>query len=94
MHKVAEGKLVKIARPMVLFSRIDELKLPELDNDDTELLEKHQDNGATLPVNTHSYPPHSPPEDALVAPAALPSLPRVKAGDSALQAQEGDLTEV
>ena len=69
MHKVAEGKLVKIARPMVLFSRIDELKLPELDNAETDLLGNYQDSGATPSVITEPSPLHSSLEDALVAPA-------------------------
>ena len=42
---------------MVLFSRIDELKIPELDNADTDPPENHQDNGATPPVNTQPSPP-------------------------------------
>ena len=36
MHEVAESKLIKIARPTVLLSHIDELKLPELDDADTD----------------------------------------------------------
>ena len=52
MHEVAEGKLFKLTRPTVLFSHIDELKLPELDDAETDLPENHQDNGAMPPVNT------------------------------------------
>ena len=51
MHEVAEGDLVELARPMVLFSLIDELKLPELDNAKTDLPESHQENVDTLLVN-------------------------------------------
>ena len=32
MHEVADGKLVELARPTVLSSRIEKLKIPELDN--------------------------------------------------------------
>ena len=39
MHEVAEGELVKIARPTVLFSRINELEIPDLDNVKTDLTE-------------------------------------------------------
>ena len=59
MHKVAEGKLLEPARPTVLFSRIDELKLLELDDANTDPPENHQDNGATPPFNTQPYPLHS-----------------------------------
>ena len=41
-NKVAEGELVKLAQPTVFFSRIDELKIPELDNAETNLPEKTQ----------------------------------------------------
>ena len=67
MHEVAEDYLVKLSQPMVLFSRIDDSELSELNNAETDPPENHQDNGATLPVNTHPSPPHSSLEDALVA---------------------------
>ena len=63
MHEVAEGKLVKFARPTVLLSCIDELKIPVLDDAKTDPSEKHQENSTTLTVNTQPYPPHSPPQD-------------------------------
>ena len=94
MHEVAESKLVKIARPTVLFSRIYELELPELDDAETNPPENHQDNGATPPVNTHPSPPHSLLRDALVSPAAPPLHPRVEAVDAALKAREGDYPDV
>ena len=93
MHEVSEGELVELARPTVLFSRINELELPELDNSKTGPPENHQDNGATPPVNTQPSPPHSPLENALVASAATPPRPRVEAGNAALQAREGDLPD-
>ena len=86
MHEVAEVKLVELERPMVLFYRIDDIKIPELDDADTEPLENHQDNGTTPPVNTQPYPAQSPPEDTSVASAAPPPHPHVEAGDANLQA--------
>ena len=94
MHEVSEGKLVKLIQPTVLFSCIDELELPELENFETDPSENQQDNGATPPVNTQPSPPHSPLEDASLAPSAPLPRPRVKAGNAALQAQEGDLPDV
>ena len=94
MHKVAEGDLVELTRPTVIFFHIDKFKLPDFDNAKTDLLEKHQDNGATVPVKTQPSPPNSPLEDASVASAAPLSHPDVEAGNSALQAREGDLPGV
>ena len=94
MHKVAEGELIKIARPTMLFSRMDELKIPELDNDETDPPENHQDNGATLPVNTHPSPLHSPLDDVSLTSAAPSPCPCVEAGNAALQAREGYLPDV
>ena len=94
MHEVAEGKLVELARKTVLLYRIDELKLPEIDDAETNLSENHQENGATPPVNTEPSLPQSPMEDASVASAAPPPRPSVTAGNPALQAQEGDLPDV
>ena len=84
MHEVTEGKLIKIAQPKVLFSRIDKLKIPQLENSMTDPPENHQDNGATPPVKTQPYPPHSPLEDTSVDSAAHPSFLRVEAGNAAL----------
>ena len=94
MHKVVEGKLVKLAQPTLIFSHIDELEIPELDDAETDPPENHQDNGALPPVNTHPSPLHSPLEDALVAPATPPPHPRVDYGNAALQAQERYLPDV
>ena len=94
IHEVPEGGLVELAQPTVLFSCIDELKIPDLNDAKTNSLENHQENGATPPVNTQTYPPHSPLEDALVASAALPLRQHVEAGDAALQVQEGDPPDV
>ena len=52
MHEVAEGDLVAIKQPAVLFSHINALEITELDNAKTDPPENHQDNGATPPVNT------------------------------------------
>ena len=52
MHKVAEGDLVAIKQPAVLFSCINELEITEHDNAKTNPPENHQENGAMLPVNT------------------------------------------
>ena len=41
---------------MVILSRINELKIPDLDDTETDPTENHQDNGATPLVNTHPYP--------------------------------------
>ena len=69
MHEVSEGEINEIARPTVLFSHTDELKIPELTDDDTDPLENHQDNGAMPLVNTYTFLVHLPPEDTLVASA-------------------------
>ena len=94
MHEVAEGELVELARPTVLLSRIKELEIPELDDAKTDPPENHQDNGTTPLVKIQPFLPHSPLEDASVASSPPPSLPRVKAGNAALQAQEGNLPDV
>ena len=94
MHEVAEGKLVKIAWPTVLFILIDELKIPELDDAETYPPENHQDNGAMPPVNTQPSSPHLPLKDALVDPSAPPPRPHVEARNAALQVQEGYLPDV
>ena len=78
----------------MLFSRIDKLKIPELDDTNTDPPENHQDNGSTLPVNTQPSLPHSPLEDASVASAAPPPRQRVEVANAALQAREGDLLDV
>ena len=94
MHKVLEGEIDTIARPTVIFSCIDELEISELDDAETDPPENHKDNGATLPVNTQPFPPHSPPEDTSVASAAPLLHPRVEAGDAAIQSLERDLPDV
>ena len=94
MHKVSEGELIILSQPTVIFYRIDELELTELDNAETDPPENHQDNGATPKVNTRPSPSHSPLEDASVASAAPPTLPRVEAGNTALQLQERDLPDI
>ena len=94
MHEVAEGDLVELTRPTAIFSCIDKLKIPELENAETDPLENHQDNGATSPVNTQTSLPHSPPEDTLVASAALWPFPRVEAVDAALKSRERYLPDV
>ena len=94
MHKVAEGEIFGLARPTVIFSRIDELEIPELNDAETDPPENHQENGATLPVNTWLSPPYSPPEENSVESAATPPSPCVEAGDAALKAREGGLPDV
>ena len=49
-HAVIENKLVELARPTVIFYRIDELKIPELDDAKTNPSGNLQNNGATPPV--------------------------------------------
>ena len=87
MHEVVECEIIELARPTVNFSSLDELKIQELDNDETNQLENHQDNGTTPPVNTQTYPLHSPLEDALVDSAAPPPCQHIKAGNTSLEAQ-------
>ena len=87
MHEVAESKLVELTQPTVIFSRIDKLELPELDDAETDPSENLQENGATPPVLTHTSTPHSPLEDASAPPAASLPGPRVEAGDAAIQSQ-------
>ena len=94
MNEAAESKLVEITQPTVLFSRIDKLELREINYAETNPTENHQENGDTPPVNTQPYPPHSPLEDASVSPAVSLPHPRIKAGNAALQAREGDLQDV
>ena len=94
IHEVAEGELVELARPTVIFSCIDELEILELDNTETDPPENHQDNVATPPVNTQPSLLHSPLEDASVASYAHPPHPRVEFSNAALQAREGDLSYV
>ena len=74
IHEVSEGELVKLARPTVILSCIDELKLPELEDAETNLPENHKDNCAMPPVITQLSPPYSPLEDALVASSGLNAL--------------------
>ena len=71
-HEVAEGDLVELTRPTMIFFHIDNIKLPDLDDAKTDLPEKNQDNGALVPVNTQPSLPHSPLEDSSVASAAPP----------------------
>ena len=52
MHEVLECELNSIAQPTVLFSHTNELEIPELVDADTDPPKNHQNNGATLPVNT------------------------------------------
>ena len=78
----------------MIFSHIDELKIPKLDNAETDPPENHQDNGATPTVNTQPYLSHSPLEDTLVTSAMPQPLPRIEAGDATLRAQEGDLSDI
>ena len=94
IHEVAESELVELAQPTVTFSRIDKIKLPELDNAETNQPINLQDNVATPPVLTQPYLPHSPLEDASVSPAAYPPRPLVKARNASLQAREGNLPDV
>ena len=63
MHEVVEGELVKLARPTVLFCRINELEITEIEDAETGPSENHQDNGATPPFNNQTSLPHPPPED-------------------------------
>ena len=42
IHEVAEGKIVELARATVLFSRIDKLEIPELNDADTDPLENYE----------------------------------------------------
>ena len=52
MNEVAKGNLAAIKQTAVLFFHINELEIIELGNAKTNPPENHQDNGATLPVNT------------------------------------------
>ena len=69
MHEVSEGYFNAIARPTVLLSHANELKIPELADAETDPPENHQDNGDITLVSTQPSPPHSPLEDTLVASA-------------------------
>ena len=93
MHELLEGELNTNARPTVIFSHTDELEIPELADAKINPPKKHQDNGATLIVNTHTSPPYSPLEDTYVATAETLPRPCVKARDAALQAHKGGHSE-
>ena len=54
MHKVVEGDLVEIALPKLLFSHIDEIELPELDDAKTDPTE----NTKTMAPHCRSTPSH------------------------------------
>ena len=58
MYKVAEGDL---ASPTVLFYRIDEIEILELNDAKTYPPGNHQYNGYILPVNIQPSPLQSPP---------------------------------
>ena len=88
MYKIAEGELVKLAQPTVLFARTDELKISELYNDETNPPENHQYNGATPPVNAQTSPPHSPLKDTLLASTAPLPHQHVESDNATLQAQK------
>ena len=94
MHEVSEGEINAIARPTVIISHTNEFEIMELVEAKTNPPKNLQDNGAMPPVNTQPSPPHSPPEDTLVASANTPPCPRVEAVDAALQARTGDLLDV
>ena len=94
MQEVLEREINTIDQPTVIFSYTNKLEIPALVDADTDPPENLQENGATPPVNTQLYPPHSTPEDTLVASANPLSCPRVKAGDAALQAHAGDFPDV
>ena len=94
MHKVAEGKIDAIAQPKMLFSHIDELEIPELNNADTNSPENHQDNGTTPPVNTQPSLSHSTPEYTSVASSAPLPRPHDESGNAALQSQGVELPDV
>ena len=79
---------------MALFSHTNKLKIPEIADAETKPPENHQDNGATMLVNTQTSPPHSLPEDTSVVSVDFLPCPRVKVGDAAIQAREGDLLDV
>ena len=91
---MTEDELVDIARLTVILYRIDELKILELNNADTDPPENHQDNGVMSSVNTQPSLSHSPPEDTPVASDAPPPHPLVDAGNAAPKAREGDLPDV
>ena len=42
IHEVAEGEIVELTRATVLFSRIDKLEIPELNDADTDPLENYE----------------------------------------------------
>ena len=80
MHEVAEGEIYAIERPIMLFFYTEEHEIMELADAKTKPLENHQDNGATLMVNTQPSLLHSPPEDTLVASDEFPPRPCIEAG--------------
>ena len=79
---------------MLLFFHTNKLEILEISNGKTDLPENLQDNGATPPVLTQPYSPHSSLEDASVSPAAPSPHPRVDDGNDALQVKGGDIPEI
>ena len=58
MHEVLEGEIGTIIRPTVLFSHTNEIEITELADAETDPPKNHQNNSATLPVNTNPNPSH------------------------------------
>ena len=94
MPEVSEGDTSAVVQPTALLSHTDELKIPELADIETDPIENLQDNGATPPVGTQPYLPHSPLEDTSAALAGPPPCPHVEAIDAAHQARTGELPYV
>ena len=78
----------------MIFSYTDDIEIPELKDAETDLTENLQNNGATTPVRTQPYSPHSPLKDTLVALDDPPPRPCAEKREAGLQARRGYLPYV
>ena len=94
MYEVLVEEINTIFRQAVLFTHTNEIKIPELSDAETYPARNSQDNGATPPLVTHAYYPHSPLTDTLFAPDEPTPLICVEARDAVILLRAGDLTDV
>ena len=78
----------------MIFSHTYKIKIPELNDADTDPSENLQYNVTPPPVSTHPSPSYLPLEDTSFTSAKPPPYPCVEAGDTDLQAREGDLPDI
>ena len=94
MYDILVEDINAIVQPTVFFTHINELKILDIANNETNPNEKYQDNGTTPLLSTQPPLPHSPLIDTSIAPADSLPHPRVEAGDATVIARVGDLLNV